>query len=131
MGHLFTINGNTMDYKWKYKMMDKAKELDEMSKEERKKALTDTMQGVIKNEFQTDELIHRKGQEYGPPEKFMDQLSKVWSGVTGVDISPEEASTMMLLFKVIRLYNNPSKTDTKDDILGYLKIVEMLESDVD
>ena len=115
-----------MDYKWKYKMMDKAKELDEMSKEERKKALTDTMQGVIKNEFQTDELIHRKGLEYGPPEKFMDQLSKVWSGVTGVDISPEEASTMMLLLKVIRLYNNPSKTDTKDDILGYLKIVEIL-----
>lgn len=107
-------------------MMDKAKELDEMSKEERKKALTDTMQGVIKNEFQTDELIHRKGLEYGPPEKFMDQLSKVWSGVTGTEISPRKATTMMLLFKVIRLYNNPSKTDTKDDILGYLKIVEML-----
>ena len=115
-----------MDHKWKYKMMDKPKDLDEKSKSERKKALDDTMQGVIKNEFQTDELIHRKGLEYGPPEKFMDQLSKVWSGVTGVDISPEEASTIMLLFKVIRLYNNPSKSDTKDDILGYLKIVEIL-----
>ena len=107
------------------------KDLDNMSKEERKRALTDTMKGMIKNEFQADELIHRKGQEYGHPKKFMTQLSKVWSGVTGVDISPEEASTMMLLFKVIRLYNNPSKSDTKDDILGYLKIVEMLESDVD
>lgn len=85
---------------------------------------------MIENEFQVNELIHRKGQEYGHPRRFMRQLARVWSGVLDVEITPEQASTMMIIFKAVRLFNKPEKIDTKDDILGYLKIVEML-SDFD
>ena len=34
---------------------------------------------------------------------------------------------MMLFFKLIRLWNNPSHEDTQQDIQGYLKIVEILK----
>ena len=81
---------------------------------------------MIQNEFQVDELIHTKGLEYGHPRRFMRQLARVWSGVLDVDITPEQAATMMVLFKSVRLYNNPDKVDTQDDIQGYLKIVEIL-----
>jgi hypothetical protein len=81
---------------------------------------------MIESNFQVDELIHTKGLEYGHPRRFMRQLSKVWSGVLDVDISPQQASTMLVLFKAIRLYNNPNKVDTQDDIQGYLKIIDIL-----
>lgn len=81
---------------------------------------------MIENEFQIDELIHKKAQEYGHPMRFFRQLSKVWSGVLDVEITPQKAATMMLLFKSVRLYNNSDKADTQDDIQGYLKIVEIL-----
>ena len=81
---------------------------------------------MIENEFQIDELIHKKAQEYGHPMRFFRQLSKVWSGVLDVEITPQKAATMMLLFKSVRLYNNSNKVDTQDDIQGYLKIVEIL-----
>jgi len=32
----------------------------------------------------------------------------------------------MVLFKSVRLYNNPDKADTQDDIQGYLKIIDIL-----
>ncbi len=81
---------------------------------------------MIENEFQVDELIHKKGQEYGHPMRFFRQLSKVWSGVLDVEITPQKAAIMMLLFKSVRLYNNSNKADTQDDIQGYLKIVDIL-----
>tara|TARA_Y100001951_G_C11282135_1_gene266132 strand:- start:1399 stop:1656 length:258 start_codon:yes stop_codon:yes gene_type:complete len=83
---------------------------------------------MIQNEFQVDELIHTKGLEYGHPMRFFRQLAKVWSGVLDVDITPEKAATMMLLFKSVRLYNNPNKVDTQDDIQGYLKIIDILNN---
>ena len=58
----------------------------------------------------------------------MRQLAKVWSGVLDVDITPEQAATMMVLFKSVRLYNKPDKVDTQDDIQGYLKIIDILNN---
>lgn len=81
---------------------------------------------MIENEFQIDELIHKKAEQYGHPMRFFRQLAKVWGGVLDVEITPQKAATMMLLFKSVRLYNNPNKADTQDDIQGYLKIVEIL-----
>ena len=83
---------------------------------------------MIQNEFQVDELIHKKGLEYGHPMRFFRQLAKVWSGVLDVDITPEQAATMMVLFKSVRLYNKPDKVDTQDDIQGYLKIIDILNN---
>ncbi|QDP45670.1 MAG: hypothetical protein Tp1111DCM298921_47 [Prokaryotic dsDNA virus sp.] len=83
---------------------------------------------MIQNEFQVDELIHKKGLEYGHPMRFFRQLARVWSGVLDVDITPEQAATMMVLFKSVRLYNKPDKVDTQDDIQGYLKIIDILNN---
>ena len=83
---------------------------------------------MIQNEFQVDELIHTKGLEYGHPMRFFRQLARVWSGVLDVDITPEQAATMMVLFKSVRLYNKPDKVDTQDDIQGYLKIIDILNN---
>ena len=81
---------------------------------------------MIESNFQVDELIHERGLQYGPPEDFFSQLAEVWGGVIGVDLTPQEVATMMLMFKAVRLFNEPRKEDTQQDIQGYLKIVSML-----
>ena len=83
---------------------------------------------MIDSKFQVDELIHTKGLQYGHPMRFFRQLAQVWSGVLDIDITPEQAATMMLAFKTLRLFNNPNKRDTQDDIQGYLKIVDILNN---
>lgn len=83
---------------------------------------------MIDSKFQVDELIHTKGLEYGHPRRFMRQLAQVWGGMLDLDITPEQAATMMLAFKTLRLFNNPNKRDTQDDIQGYLKIVDILNN---
>jgi len=82
---------------------------------------------MIDSNFQVDELIHERGLRYGSPDRFMTQLAEVWSSIVGVKISPQRVAIMMLFFKLIRLWNNPSHEDTQQDIQGYLKIVEILK----
>ena len=78
------------------------------------------------SEFFVDELIHERGLRYGHPARFFRQLSKAWSGVADIDLTPQQCCLMMVMFKNIRLYNNTDDDDTQKDIKGYLKILEML-----
>ena len=81
---------------------------------------------MIESNFQVDELIHEKGKEYGPPEDFFSKLAIIWGSLKNVDYTPQEVATMMLMFKAVRLFNQPNKEDTQQDIQGYLKIVDIL-----
>ena len=81
---------------------------------------------MIESNFQVDELIHERGLQYGHPRRFFMQLAKVWGGALDIEITPQKAATMMLMFKALRLFNQPNKEDTQQDIQGYLKIVDIL-----
>ena len=81
---------------------------------------------MIESNFQVDELIHTKAEQYGHPRRFFRQLAKVWGGALDIEITPQKAATMMLMFKALRLFNQPDKEDTHQDIQGYLKIVDIL-----
>ena len=81
---------------------------------------------MVDSDFQVDELIHSKGLEYGHPRKFMRQVAQAWGGLLDVDLTPQQVSVMMMMFKTIRLFNLPQKEDTQQDIQGYLKIVDIL-----
>lgn len=60
-------------------------------------------------------------KQYGDPVSFFTILAKVWSAVTGYEITPRMANVMMILFKVIR-FAHKFKADTADDIDGYVEI---------
>ena len=78
------------------------------------------------SDFSVDELIHERGLRYGHPARFLRQLSKAWSGVTDVDLSPQQCVVMMKIFKDIRMFNNTDDDDTQKDSKGYLKILEII-----
>tara|TARA_R100000093_G_scaffold63976_1_gene34950 strand:+ start:96 stop:356 length:261 start_codon:yes stop_codon:yes gene_type:complete len=78
------------------------------------------------SEFFVDELIHERGLRYGHPARFFRQLSKAWSGVADIDLTPQQCVVMMKIFKDIRMFNNTDDDDTQKDSKGYLKILEML-----
>lgn len=82
---------------------------------------------MVDSDFQVDELIHEKGKQYGHPRKFMTQLAKAWGGLIDVELTAQQVSIMMVMFKSVRLFNDPSNEDTKIDIQGYLKIEDMLD----
>ena len=56
---------------------------------------------MIESNFQVDELIHERGLQYGHPRRFFMQLAKVWGGALDIEITPQKAATMMLMFKAV------------------------------
>jgi hypothetical protein len=73
-------------------------------------------------------LLESKGQDYSEPNSFFVQLSHVWSGLLGVEITPSQCVAMMLAFKSCRIINNPNHADTADDLVGYsLIMTEMVQ----
>tara|TARA_R110002012_G_scaffold272981_2_gene458772 strand:- start:5531 stop:5830 length:300 start_codon:yes stop_codon:yes gene_type:complete len=73
-----------------------------------------------------DSLLRARGENYGPPEEFFQQLSEAWSSMSGTHITPGQAAAMMIVFKAIRLYASPTHKDSIDDIKGYARIAEIL-----
>lgn len=69
------------------------------------------------------QLLDLKAQDYSEPSSFFVQLSHVWSGLLGVDLSPTQCCAMMLAFKSCRAINNPTHADTADDLVGYSLIM--------
>ena len=78
------------------------------------------------SDFSVDELIHERGLRYGHPARFFRRLSKAWSGVADVDLSPQQCVVMMKIFKDIRMFNNTDDDDSQKDSKGYLKILEII-----
>ena len=67
-----------------------------------------------------------KQEHYGPPEESMRRIGLIWSGILGVEISPEKVALMMLGLKAARLSIDPRHVDSLVDAGGYVRILERL-----
>jgi len=72
------------------------------------------------------ELLDIKGNAYNSPEAFFTQLSKTWSSMLGIKLTPSQCCAMMIAFKSCRIVNNPGHEDTADDLVGYSLIMTEL-----
>lgn len=76
----------------------------------------------------TKKIIQERGYYYGQPDKFFDQLSKVWGGMLQQPLTASQCVAMMLAFKALRCHNNGSYIDSWVDAAGYADIGEFLNS---
>ena len=72
------------------------------------------------------ELLDVKGSDYINPDAFFLQLANAWSGLLGIELTPQQCCAMMIVFKSCRLVNNPGHIDTADDLVGYSLIATEL-----
>jgi hypothetical protein len=71
-------------------------------------------------------LLDQKGQDYSAPDDFFIQLANAWSGLLGIELTPSQCCSMMIVFKACRIMNNPGHQDTADDLVGYSLIMSDL-----
>jgi hypothetical protein len=61
-----------------------------------------------------------RNKQYGNPEDNFGRISKLWSVVLGVDVSPEDVAMCMVAVKVARYASKSGyQPDTWIDIAGY------------
>jgi hypothetical protein len=75
---------------------------------------------------QVADLLDEKGRDYSAPDNFFVQLSNTWSGLLGIEVTPSQCCSMMIVFKACRIINNPGHQDTADDLVGYSLIMTEL-----
>ena len=77
--------------------------------------------------MEAEELIHGARQKtYGHPYEFFSLLAKLWSGLFGVQISPELAVLGMMIVKIARLRISPEHRDSLVDVAGYAGADELV-----
>lgn len=70
-------------------------------------------------------LVHGdRQQDYGHPLDDFTKTAKMWSGVLGVDVTPEQVGLCMCCVKISRQLNRP-KRDNMTDLAGYAATVQM------
>lgn len=60
--------------------------------------------------------------QYGRPENSFNVISELWSAFLNVNITPSQAATMMVLFKVARVATGANKEDNFIDGCGYMAV---------
>lgn len=68
------------------------------------------------------EVIDGRHDVYGDPKIEMPNVAKVWSGITGHEITPEMIPLMLIGYKLVRARRAPDYSDNSDDVEGYLDI---------
>lgn len=63
---------------------------------------------------------------YGHPIDDFAKTAKMWSGLFGVDITPEQVALGMMAVKMSRLLNTPNHRDSMVDIAGYAKTYQLV-----
>lgn len=58
-------------------------------------------------------------KEYGHPRDDWTRTAKIWSGILGIDVTPEQAMLCMIGTKMSRLIHTPHHHDSMVDIIGY------------
>lgn len=64
-----------------------------------------------------------RAKSYGDSNKSLLNISKVWSGILGTDITPEQVALCMSGMKLVR-ENSSHKRDNLVDAAGYLLLLE-------
>lgn len=68
------------------------------------------------------EVIDGRMSVYGDPVVEMPNVAKVWSGITGAEITAEMVPLMLIGYKLVRARRAPDYSDNSDDVEGYLDI---------
>lgn len=63
---------------------------------------------------------------YGPPKENFTKIASMWKAYLGVDVTAQDVAMMMVLLKVARVHNKPSR-DTLVDIAGYSALADILD----
>ena len=84
----------------------------------------------MKNPLDTaNELVDGDRQkEYGHPYYDFLRTGKIWEGIFGLPVSPEQVALCMIGVKISRLVNTPGHKDSQDDIAGYIKTYWMVRA---
>lgn len=72
-------------------------------------------------------LVHGdRGQDYGHPCEDFGRTARLWSVLFGTDVTAHQVALAMVLVKVSRLVNDPTKRDSIVDVAGYAETLAML-----
>jgi hypothetical protein len=63
---------------------------------------------------------------YGHPFDDFSRIGKMWAGVFGHDVTPEQVCLCMILVKVGRLCHSPGHRDSLVDVAGYANTGDMI-----
>lgn len=68
-------------------------------------------------------------KDYGSPLDDFSRTAKMWSGILGIDVTPQQIALCMICLKISRECNKP-KRDNWIDIAGYAGTLEKLYLDI-
>lgn len=71
---------------------------------------------VLKRALNT---VEARGKVYGTPLDDFRRTAKIWSGILGIDVRPEQVALCMMGIKMSRLSQTPDHDDSNLDIAGY------------
>lgn len=75
-----------------------------------------TKENVLKR---ANDVVSKRGQVYGTPLDDFRRTAKIWSGILGIDVRPEQVALCMMGVKMSRLSQTPDHDDSNLDIAGY------------
>lgn len=61
----------------------------------------------------------QREHDYGTPERNFEQIAKLWTVYTGVELTPVDVSMMMILLKAARIKSGGGTLDSFVDAAGY------------
>lgn len=69
-------------------------------------------------------ILTERENAYGNSATMLQKISLAWTAYLSTPITPEQAATMLALFKIMRSThgNNPKTLDDKLDTIGYMKL---------
>ena len=68
-----------------------------------------------------DKILEDRQEQYGDAGVNFATIGRMWGAILHTDdITPEEVALMMVAVKTARLIQNPTHSDSWDDIIGYV-----------
>lgn len=65
------------------------------------------------------DTVGDRANDYGDAKQSFSRIAEMWSAYKGVYFTHADVAAMMIMLKVSRLSNDPSKKDSWIDIAGY------------
>lgn len=69
--------------------------------------------------WELEEILGKRGDNYGTPEENFQRISNLWSDWLGITVDSKDVGVMLILLKIARLRNKPDHFDSFLDIAGY------------
>jgi hypothetical protein len=66
-----------------------------------------------------NDIVTQRGKVYGHPRDDFSRTAKIWSGILGIEVTPEQIALCMIGVKMSRLAQTPGHDDSILDMAGY------------